>query len=213
MKQILIIEDDLDLAEEMASFLQENGYMPKTIKYFSNLKAQILEINPDLILLDINLPEMSGTYLLKELRKKIDTPIIMVTSKNNEMDEVINMSHGADDYITKPFNPQLLLLHIESIFKRMEKVIEILNYKDIQINISKSVIIKNGEEIPLSKNELKIFYFLLKNQGKIVSRDDIMNYLWNTLEFIDDNTLTVNMNRLRKKLQEIELYNVIETRR
>ena len=123
------------------------------------------------------------------------------------------MSYGADDYITKPYNPTILLLHIEAVFKRLQNKETKLYYQGVNVDLSKSVLEKNDHELLLSKNEMSIFYFLLVNQGKIVSRDEIMNYLWGTNKFIDDNTLTVNMTRLKKKLVKIGLIDVIETRR
>ena len=137
----------------------------------------------------------------------------MVTSKDSEMDEILAMSYGADDYITKPYNPTILLLHIEAVFKRLQNKETKLYYQGVNVDLSKSVLEKNDHELLLSKNEMSIFYFLLVNQGKIVSRDEIMNYLWGTNKFIDDNTLTVNMTRLKKKLVKIGLIDVIETRR
>ena len=137
----------------------------------------------------------------------------MVTSKDSEIDEILAMSYGADDYITKPYNLTILLLHIEAIFKRLNKIDNNLVYHGVNINLSKSILKKDNIELLLSKNEMSIFYFLFMNQGKIVSRDEIMNYLWGTDKFIDDNTLTVNMTRLKKKLVQIGLINVIETRR
>ena len=137
----------------------------------------------------------------------------MVTSKDSEIDEILAMSYGADDYITKPYNPTILLLHIEAIFKRLNKIDNNLVYHGVNINLSKSTLKKDDIELLLSKNEMSIFYFLFMNQGKIVSRDEIMNYLRGTDKFIDDNTLTVNMTRLKKKLVQIGLINVIETRR
>ena len=173
----------------------------------------IAENNSDLVLLDINIPNENGEYLLKEIRKTSNVPIIMVTSRNTELDEVVSMSYGADDYITKPYNPTILLLHIEALFKRIEKNSPRLRYRHIELNLEKGTIEAGTEEIILSKNELMIFSYLLKNQGKIVTREDIMNYLWNTEEFIDDNTLTVNINRLRKRLLDVGLGDCIETRR
>ncbi|WP_083784308.1 winged helix-turn-helix domain-containing protein [Thomasclavelia spiroformis] len=173
----------------------------------------MIKINPDLILLDIKLPYLNGQQLLKQIRKNSNVPIIMVTSKDSEIDEILAMSYGADDYITKPYNPTILLLHIEAIFKRLNKIDNNLVYHGVNINLSKSILKKDNIELLLSKNEMSIFYFLFMNQGKIVSRDEIMNYLWGTDKFIDDNTLTVNMTRLKKKLVQIGLINVIETRR
>jgi hypothetical protein len=213
MKKILIVEDDIELSKELKLLLEQNGYQAEAISNFSNTKQQILESNSDLVLLDINIPNENGEYLLKEIRKVSNVPIIMVTSRNTELDEVVSMSYGADDYITKPYNPTILLLHIEALFKRIEKNSPRLRYRHIQLNLEKGTIETENEEITLSKNELMIFTYLLKNQGKIVTREDIMNYLWDTEEFIDDNTLTVNINRLRKRLLDVGLGDCIETRR
>ena len=213
MKKILIVEDDIELSKELKLLLEQNGYQAEIVSDFSNTKQQILENNSDLVLLDINIPNENGEYLLKEIRKTSNVPIIMVTSRNTELDEVVSMSYGADDYITKPYNPTILLLHIEALFKRIEKNSPRLRYRHIELNLEKGTIEAGTEEIILSKNELMIFSYLLKNPGKIVTREDIMNYLWNTEEFIDDNTLTVNINRLRKRLLDVGLGDCIETRR
>ena len=213
MKKILIVEDDIELSKELKLLLEQNGYQAEIVSDFFNTKQQILESNSDLVLLDINIPNENGEYLLKEIRKVSNVPIIMVTSRNTELDEVVSMSYGADDYITKPYNPTILLLHIEALFKRIEKNSPRLRYRHIQLNLEKGTVETENEEITLSKNELMIFTYLLKNQGKIVTREDIMNYLWDTEEFIDDNTLTVNINRLRKRLLDVGLGDCIETRR
>lgn len=215
MKTIMIVEDDMELREELATFLKNSGYQVTLVTEFDTLSQTFsnLTSNVDLILLDINIPGMNGESLLKEFRKTSNIPVIMVTSKNNEMDELLCMSYGADDYITKPYNPQILLLRIEAVLKRMNQTSTVLSYRDITLHLSKGMIQKGNLEVPLSKNELKIFYYLLMHQGTIVSREEIMRYLWDTEEFIDDNTLTVNMNRIRNKLREIGLTDAIETRR
>ncbi len=211
--KILIIEDEIELREELKILLEDNGYEAVILHSFENAKEDILEINPDLVLLDIKIPCMNGQQLLKEVRKKSDVPIVMVTSKNTEIDEVLSMSYGADDYITKPYNPILLLLRIEAIFKRMNKSNKALSYRHVKVNLLKSTLESDDKELLLSKNEMSIFYFLLMHKGEIVTRDDVMDYLWGNDRFIDDNTLTVNINRLRKKLEGIDLKGVIETRR
>ena len=211
--KILIIEDEIELREELKVLLDENGYEGIILESFENIKQDTLSVNADLILLDIKIPYINGQQLLKEIRKESDVPIIMVTSKNTEMDEVLSMSYGADDYITKPYNPILLLLRIEAILKRVNKSNNNLSYNNVKVNLLKSTLEYEDKELLLSKNEMSIFYFMLMNKGKIVSRDAIMNYLWGNDRFIDDNTLTVNINRLRKKLEEIDLKGVIETRR
>ena len=211
--KILIIEDDFELSNELKILLDNNGYQGIILQDSQNALENIIKINPDLILLDIKLPYLNGQQLLKQIRKNSNVPIIMVTSKDSEIDEILAMSYGADDYITKPYNPTILLLHIEAIFKRLNKIDNNLVYHGVNINLSKSILKKDNIELLLSKNEMSIFYFLFMNQGKTVSRDEIMNYLWGTDKFIDDNTLTVNMTRLKKKLVQIGLINVIETRR
>lgn len=215
MKKIMIVEDDIELREELSTFLNNSGYQVKLVTEFDTLNQTFsnLASDVDLILLDINIPGMNGESLLKTFRKTSNIPVIMVTSKNNEMDELLCMSYGADDYITKPYNPQILLLRMEAVLKRMSQTSTVLSYRDITFYLSKGVIQRGTTEIPLSKNELKIFHYLLMHQGVIVSREEIMRYLWDTEEFIDDNTLTVNMNRIRNKLREIGLIDAIETRR
>lgn len=213
MKNILIVEDNIELRNELKILLENNNYQVTTITTFTDGVNRINQINPDLILLDLNIPNLNGQLVLKELRKDSNVPVIIVTSKNTEVDEVVSMSYGADDYITKPYNPTILLLHIEAIFKRIDGESNIITYHNIKLNLSNGTI-KNGEyELTLTKNEQKILYYLIKNKGHIVTRDDIINYLWDTEDFIDDNTLTVNINRLRKKLATIKLDNIIETRR
>lgn len=214
MRKILIVEDEVKLREELKKFLLNNGYFVETIDCFSDTLNSIKKVSTDIILMDINLPETNGEYLCKELRKETDTPIIMVTSRNNEIDELMSINNGADDFITKPYNPQILLARIEAILKRTNKKEPVIvEYKNIKLDVSKSLIMYENKNIELSKNELKIFYFLLQSKGVIKSRDEIMNYLWGLGEYVDDNTLTVNINRLRNKLEEADLKDSIETRR
>lgn len=152
--------------------------------------------------MDINLPELNGEVILKEIRKESDIPVVMVTSRTSEVDEVLSMSYGADDFITKPYNPTVLLLRIQNIFKRMTRTGERQMYNDLEVNFSKSTISEGQTEIRLTKNEMIVFSFLLTNRGKIVTRDDLMTDLWNNEEYINDNALTVNISRLRNKLAE-----------
>ena len=212
MAKILIVEDELKLREELKIFLESNNYDVNAISTFTNTEQNILNIKCDLILLDINLPGVNGEIICKNLRKNIDTPIIILTSKNTDIDEIISIKYGADDFITKPFNPQVLLARIERLLDR-KKNINILNYFDLTIDFTKSLINKGENIVDLSRNENKILLFLLKNKGKIVSRDDLINFLWDNNEFVDDNTLTVNINRLRNKLNSIGLNDAIITKR
>lgn len=211
--KLMVIEDDVDLQKELQILLQNNGYEVLTITNFTNVLAQIKQNIPDLLLLDIQLPNLDGQHLLKEIRKEFQFPVMIVTSRNTTLDEVFSMSLGADDYISKPYSPQVLLLRIEAILRRTQRISNTLTYRDVTLNLSKGLVEKQEQKVLLSKNELMIFHFLLEHKGTIVSREEIMNYLWDTEEFIDDNTLTVNMNRLRNKLAELGLVDVIETRR
>ena len=193
--------------------LENSGYEVSAIENFNNTKEDIIKSKVDLVLLDINLPNVNGEILLKEIRKETNIPVIMVTSRIGEVDEVLSISYGADDYITKPYNPTILLLRIQNIFKRMELSKDDMNYDGIMVNPQKGILEQDGKILELSKNEMIIFTYLLCNRGKIVTRDDLMTDLWNNNEFINDNALTVNISRLRSKLQDFGLKNKIETRK
>lgn len=215
MQKILIAEDDEKLRHELEIFFSRNGYEAIGLDRYDNTLQDIMGSNADLILLDINLPNEDGEYILKEFRKVSDIPVIMITSRDNEMDELLSMHYGADHYVTKPFNTQILLAKIVAILKRTNSGVsqEKINCGKFVLDISKSRIERENKRAELTANELKIIRFLVKNKGKIVSREDIMNDLWDSEAFIDDNTLTVNITRIRKKLDEIGLQNIIETKR
>ena len=213
MKKIIIVEDDKTIAEELYNLLTNSNYKVTILTNFENAKSEIIKSQADLILLDINIPFLNGELLLKEIRKEINTPVIMVTSKNNEIDEVLAYSYGADDYITKPYNPTILLLKIAALFKRCELNSNILSYKDLVFDIGKGIVKNNTSEIVLTKNEIIIFNLLLSNKDRIVSKDEIMTDLWNNDEYINENALSVNISRLRAKLAELGYENIIETRK
>ncbi len=213
MKKILIIEDETVIRDELKLLLENSGYEVLTIDNFVNTKENIIKSKADLILLDINLPNINGEMLLKEIRKESNIPVIMVTSRVGEVDEVLSISYGADDYITKPYNPTILLLRIQNIFKRMDFSKDDMNYDGIIVNPQKGTLDKDGKTLELTKNEMIIFTYLLRNRGKIVNRDDLMTDLWNNNEFINDNALTVNISRLRNKLLSFGLKDKIETRK
>lgn len=213
MKKIMIVEDDKRIREELKELLNNAGYESDVLDDFLNAEQKILDYNPDLILLDINLPYINGETLLQKIRQKKDIPIIMVTSRATEIDEVLSMSYGADDFITKPYNPTILLLRIGAIFKRMEHLGDTILYKDLTIYCQKGIIKKEDMEVILTKNEMIILNYLLNNQNRIVSRDELMTNLWNNNEYINDNALTVNISRLRNKLKSIGYGEAIETRK
>ena len=212
--KILIVEDDLELANALKNLLIENGYKATILKQFDKASELIVSSGVDLVLLDINIPGMNGKQVLRQVRTQKQVPIIVLTSESSEINEVISMSYGADDFIKKPYNPQILLLRIEAVLNRTNgSETNVIVHKDMKIDVSNSSIELNGQKEVLSRNELSIITFLLKNRGKIVPRADIMDYMWSDDKFVDDNTLTVNINRLRHKLDEIGKHNIIQTRR
>lgn len=215
MAKIFIVEDDEKIRNELGTFLNKYSYATETTEDYENIVSIILKTKPELILLDINLPYYDGYHICREIRKVSDIPIIIVTSRDSEVDELMSMNLGADDFITKPYNTQILLAHIASVLKRTYSIGEAdeVSYEGVTLNISKCTVSFQGEEIELSKNEMRILKLLMKNNQTVLSRDDIMNELWQSNEFVDDNTLTVNINRLRKKLESIGANNYIITKR
>ena len=216
MQKILIVEDDKKIRKELETFLNKNGFIAKGLEKFDNTIQDILNENADLVLLDINLPYTDGEFVCKEIRKTSDVPIIMVTSRDNEIDELMSLNYGADQYVTKPYNIQILLAKINGLLKRnqkQEKDTQKIDCDGFFLNIAERTIEKDNKKLELTKNEYNILYYLSINKGKIVSRDEIMDYLWESEEFIDDNTLSVNVKRLRNKLEELGFVDRIETRR
>lgn len=217
MAKIIIIEDTETIRQELATFLNRYGYEVIAPTNLENIISIIEKEEPNLILLDINLPVFDGFYICREVRKTSQVPIIVVTSRDSDMDELMSMNLGADDFITKPYNTQILLARINSVLKRVnqgnEGNQEILVYNDLKLNLSNGTINCGDNALEITKNELKVLYYLIKNKGNIVSREDLMDYLWKSNLFVDDNTLSVNVTRLRKKLEEIGIKDVIETRR
>lgn len=216
MSKILIVEDDKKLRQELETFLNKNGFEAKGLENFDNTIQDILEEKTDLVLLDINLPYVDGEFVCKEVRKVSDVPIIMVTSKDNEIDELMSLNYGADQYVTKPYNIQILLAKINGLLKRNQNAgrnLEKIDCNNFILNIAERVIEKDNQKMDLTKNEYTILYYLSIHKNEVVSRDEIMDYLWESEEFIDDNTLNVNIKRLRTKLEELGLQDRIETKR
>ncbi|WP_027635860.1 response regulator transcription factor [Clostridium butyricum] len=216
MRKIMIIEDEVIIREELKSFLSKYNYEVIAPSDFENVIEFILNENPDLILLDINLPIFDGYYICREIRKTSDIPIIIVTSRDSDMDELMSMNLGADDFVSKPYNTQILLARIAALLKRSggsSNTSKYLIYNNFKINLSNATISREGKEIELTKNEIKILSCLIENKGSIVSREILMEYLWKSDYFVDDSTLTVNITRLRRKLEGIGIKDAIETRR
>ncbi len=232
-KTIMIVEDNPKIRQELAIFLNRNGYRALAPDRFDAIAAVVLAESPHLVLLDINLPVYDGYYVCREIRRQSDVPIIVVTSRDSEIDELTAMNLGADDFVTKPYNTQILLMRIASVLKRAYRPSVGENgvagsaaaggaagsaagadhAGGPYLLPARSVLVSDGQEIDLPRNELKILSILFEQRGAIVSRDDLMQHLWHEDLFVDDNTLTVNINRLRKKIADAGLNDLIETRR
>lgn len=214
-EKIYIVEDEPKIREELSRLLEKYGYTCQSTEDFTHITQTVLAAQPQLILLDLNLPRFDGFSVCRELRSRCDTPIIIVTSRDSELDELMSLNLGADDFITKPYNTQILLAHIASVLKRAYHATgaSCVAYAGLSLDMSRSVATFGSAEVELSKNERQILHLLLRNPGTVVPREELMNELWQSDEFVDDNTLTVNVNRLRKKLESIGLRGFLKTRR
>ena len=216
MQKIMIIEDTPAIREELALLLENEGYTPLMVTEFTDVPSQAVRERPDLILLDIGLPGKDGFSLCAALRKAIPAPVIFVTSRGAGVDEVRALSLGGDDYITKPYSVPVLLARIKAVLRRSSGDLEpadILEAGGLHLSLFKGVVSANGKTAELTRNELQILVCLMSHVGQIVSRADLIDTLWDNRIYIDDNTLSVNMTRLRGKLAEIGLSDVIKTRR
>ncbi|WP_066892157.1 response regulator transcription factor [Clostridium nigeriense] len=216
MFTIMIIDDNEQLQNEIGNVLEMNGYNVLKPKNFERIPQLVKENNPDLILLDINLPKDDGFKICTEIRSYSKIPIIFITSRNTNIDELMAITLGGDDFITKPYNTQILLARINALIKRAypnNNNLDVIEYNGLKLNILASTIEHNGVSRELTKNEFKILYYLFVNKGKIVSRVEIMEYLWDSSMFVNDNTLTVNITRIRNKIEEIGLKDFIKTKR
>ena len=216
MFTVMIIDDNEQLQNEIGNLLTINGYSVLKPKAFDKIPQIVKDNSPELILLDINLPNDDGFKICTEIRSFSKVPIIFITSRNTNIDELMAITLGGDDFITKPYNTQILLARINALIKRAypnESNLDIIEHNWLKLNILTSTIEHNGNSKELTKNELKILYYLLINKGKIVSRAEIMEYLWDSSMFVNDNTLTVNITRIRNKVEEIGLEDFIKTKR
>ena len=214
---IVIVEDDAVLRQELKLLLENAFYQVTALQEFSEVASQVLSLNPNLVLLDLKLPVESGFDICTKLRAKSEIPVIFVTSRTDSMDELTGILKGGDDYITKPFQAPILLARIGAVLKRTQRQSEgeqaRFVHKEVELDISRGTIGFHGNQRELSKNELKIMHLLFKRKGQIVPRADMIEYLWDNQVFIDDNTLSVNITRIRGKLAEIGIEHLIETRR
>ena len=216
MFTIMIVDDNEQLQNEIGNLLIANRYSILKPTDFNKISQTVKDSSPDLILLDINLPNNDGFKICTEIRSFSNIPIIFITSRNTNIDELMSITLGGDDFITKPYNTQILLARINALLKRAypnNSNMDVIEYNGLTLNILSSTIEYNQKNIELTNNELKILYYLLINKGKIVSRVDIMEYLWDSSMFVNDNTLTVNITRIRNKIEEIGLKDFIKTKR
>ncbi|MDO5291976.1 MAG: response regulator transcription factor [bacterium] len=215
MEQIFLVEDEIKLRNELSTLLQRNGYKCLSSDNYEGIVEEILTAHPDLILLDLNLPVYDGFYICREVRKNTDIPIIAVTSSKSDLDELDMFHIGADDFITKPFNPRILMARIATVLKRKsgENKSMLLSHKGAVLDLLKGQVTHDGRTVELTKNEIGILKILIENKGAIIPRNEIISSLWEMAEFVEDSTLTVNINRIRKKLEEIGLKEYLITKR
>ncbi len=216
MARIYVIEDDEAVRGELVTLLQRAGHEVAWAERFDRLASDALEAAPDVVLLDLGLPGTDGQYVCRELRQASSVPIVVVTSRTTDLDELMSMSLGADDFVAKPYNGQVLLAHIDALLRRTQgdrAAGRVLEHRGLKLDLARSLATYEGRSVELTKNELRILALLMRRRGEIVSREDIMMELWNSDAFIDDNTLTVNMNRLRKTLAGIGVTDYLTTHR
>lgn len=215
MQKILIVEDDCSIRKNVKKALESWKFGVDTVEDFSRVFDKFNEYKPDLILMDIALPFFDGYYWCSQIRKTSSVPIIFVSSMSDNMNIIMAINMGGDDYITKPFEIDILIAKIQAILRRTYNYsndFDVLEHKGLSLNMSNSMLKYKDQETELTKNEFKILLTLLQNKGKIVSREKLMNALWKTDLYVDENTLTVNINRLRKKIESLGVDRFIETK-
>lgn len=218
MYNIMVIEDDKKLGNLIKNRLEKYGYNVCSVDDFCNIKGEFIKNNPHLVLMDINLPLYDGFYWCRDIRTVSNVPIIFLSARNSDMDQVMAIENGGDDYITKPFSYDVLIAKIKGVLRRAygsysESSSEVFESNGLFLYLNQNTVEYNNKKIELSKKEFQLLYSLLKNVNKIVSRETLLEVLWNDVDFVDDNTLSVNMTRVRKRLEEIGITKVIETKR
>ena len=216
MYKIMIIEDDAVIAQQIKKYLQTWDYDVECACCFNHIMDDFSQMNPDLILLDLTLPYKNGFYWCNKIRKISKIPIMFISSATDNMNIVMAMNAGADDFISKPFDLNVLLAKIQALLRRsydFTSQMNYLEYKGVRLNLGNSVVSYDGKSVELTKNESKILKILLEYKDEIVERDTLMEYLWQTDCYVDDNTLSVNVNRLRKTLEKIGIHDLIKTKK
>ena len=213
----MLVEDDLDLARELSKVLEKWGLNLFKIEEFDNILGEFINIRPQLVIMDVNLPFYDGFYWCKKIREISKAPILFLSSRDSNMDLVMGINNGGDDYITKPFSTEVLISKISALLRRTydysNNSESLIYYNNLILDIERCVFIYENDVVELTKNEMKILSILLKNKGKVVSRNKMMMSLWSNDEFVNDNTLTVNVNRLRKKFEELGAKGYLKTKR
>ncbi|QGU95947.1 response regulator [Clostridium bovifaecis] len=217
MYSIMVVEDDKKITELIKKALERYGYKTYGVEDFANIKGEFIKNNPSLVLMDINLPFYDGFYWCRDIRTVSNAPIIFISARDSDMDQVMAIENGGDDYITKPFSYDLLLAKIKGVIRRAygsyAESSEVYEVAGLFLHMNQNVVEFLGKKIELSKREFQLLNTLLKNVNKIVSRETLLEVLWNDTDFVDDNILSVNMTRLRKRLEEVEISDAIETKR
>lgn len=216
MYKILIIEDDSTISEQIGKYLIRWGYEIFCIENFENILPQFTAFDPQLVLLDIGLPFYNGYYWCGEIRKISQVPVVFISSASDNMNIVMAMNMGGDDFIVKPFDLEVLLAKVQAILRRtysFQNQSAVMEHRNVILNLADMTLLYQGNRLELSKNEFRILQLLYENAGKTVSRESMMKRLWDNECFVDDNTLTVNMNRLRRKLEEAEIRDFILTKK
>lgn len=216
MSNILLIEDNLDLATEISLSLEKWGLNVELISDFSNILEEFIYKQPKLVIMDVNLPFYDGFYWCNKIREVSKVPILFLSSRDSNMDIIMGINNGGDDYITKPFDIQVLVTKINGLMRRAYNYgtsESLLYYNDSVLDADKCELRYNGSTLELTKNELKILSLLIRNKGRVVSRDKLMMSLWNDDEFVSDNTLNVNITRLRGKIKDLGLEDIIKTKK
>ena len=212
--KIFIVEDDFTIQTQLKTLLSGNGYEARAVTDFAGIIEQFKAFAPHLVLLDIKLPGNSGFEICSQIRSFSDIPIVFVTSSNTDMDELNSIMLGGDAFITKPYNTAILLAKIASLLRRAyaSGQTEVLSWNGVDLHLESGFIEYSGRKADLTKNELKILYYLFKNAGKICPRSDIVDFLWDNQLYVDDNALSVNITRIREKLASIGLTDFIKTK-
>lgn len=219
MYHVMIVEDDKKIASLIQSHVERYGYKAYIVEDYSNIKGEFIKHNPHIVLMDINLPFYDGFYWCRDIRTISKAPIIFISARSSDMDQVMAIENGGDDYITKPFSYDVLIAKIKSALRRVygeyseNNNSEVYEVKGLYLNINQNTLEFNGIKIELSKKEFLLIHSLLKKPNTIISRDELLEILWDDVDFVDDNTLSVNITRVRKRLEELGIRNAIETKR